>query len=207
MPRLILVRHGRTEWNVAGRGQGKSDIPLDEVGREQALRAGAALANLNPEVVWASDLSRARDTAAAIGLPVVTDARLREVDLGRYEGLTPAQWEDDDPETYRLWRAGYDVRRGDGETYAEVGVRAGAALKEALASVQDPWGLLVVVTHGGTVRALLEGLLDLPPAPWAHLGGLGNVCCADLLDGVDERGWRLLAYGVEPTSLLAPPGR
>jgi broad specificity phosphatase PhoE len=201
--RLILVRHGRTLWNAENRGQGQTDIPLDAVGREQAAAAGAALALLKPSVVWSSDLSRARDTAAAVGLPVVTDPRLREIDLGRYEGLTPAEWEADDPVTYKLWRSGHDVRRGGGETYAEVGVRAAAAVKEALASVADPWGLTVIVAHGGTIRALLVELLALPTSPWSHLHGLNNTACADLVHAADGRGWQLLAYGV-PASLRLP---
>lgn len=200
-----MVRHGRTAWNAENRGQGQTDIPLDAVGLEQAASAGAALALLDPEIVWSSDLSRARDTAAAIGLPVVTDPRLREIDLGRYEGLTPAEWEADDPRTYALWRSGHDVRRGGGETYGEVGVRAAAAVKEALAAAVEPARPVVVVAHGGTIRALLVELLDLPSSPWSHMYGLDNTFCADLFDAERGRGFELMAYGV-PASCLRRVG-
>ena len=204
MPRLLLVRHGRTAWNLAGRGQGQTDVPLDEVGRQQAAEAGPELAHMQPDAVWASDLSRAYDTALAIGLPVTADKRLREIDLGRYEGLTQAEWEADDPEAYAQWRGGYDVRRGGGETYAEVGARAMEAVREGLEEITDPWGLLVVVAHGGTIRALLTELLALPPSPWAQLGALDNLGCAYLVDAPDGRGWRLVQYGVRPAFLRRP---
>jgi broad specificity phosphatase PhoE len=177
-------------------------VPLDEVGHEQAASAGRAVAAAGPSAVWSSDLVRAVATAQAIGLPVHTDKRLREIDLGSDEGGTPAQWRERDPAGYRAWRAGADVRRGGGETYAEVALRAQAALGDAQAELADRDGLLVVVTHGGTIRALLTALLALPSAPWARLGGLNNCCCALLADGADERGWRLSAYGVPPQFLL-----
>lgn len=173
----------------------------------QAATTGEALAALEPEVVWSSDLSRARDTAAALGVPVVTDARLREIDLGRYEGRTPLEWQQDDPDTYALWRAGHDVRRGGGETYAEVGVRATAAVKEALAAANDPVRPVIIVAHGGTIRALLVEMLDLPSSPWARLHGLENTSCVDLFDAGDGRGWRLVAYGVPAASLRRPADR
>ncbi len=205
MPRLLLVRHGRTAWNAEGRGQGQADVPLDEVGRAQAAAVGPVIAALKPGLVWSSDSSRARDTALAIGLPIHTDARLREIDLGTYEGKLMAQWEADEPDEYARNQAGYDVRRGGGELNTEVGERAYPALLDGLAALADPSGLLVVVSHGGTIRALLRILLDLPPAPWSHLGALGNTCCALLDHDAHGRGWRLLSYG-GPAVDLRPPG-
>lgn len=204
MTRLLLLRHGRTAWNLDGRGQGHTDIPLDDVGRAQAAAAGQAVAALRPDVVWSSDSSRARETAAAIGLPVHVDPRLREINLGTYEGRTLAEWEADDPDTYRLWRSGHDVRRGGGETYAEVAARASAAVGEAVASLDHPSGLVVVVCHGGAIRALLTTLLALPTAPWAKLAGLNNCHCALVYDSGDGRGWRLSVYGVSPDVLSRP---
>lgn len=117
-----------------------------------------------------------------------------------------AEWEADDPQSYRLWRTGHDVRRGGGETYAEVAARAVPAVREALASIVDPRQLVVVVSHGGAIRALITALLDLPEAPWARLGALGNCCCALLADTDDGRGMRLISYGVPPQA-LPPPRR
>lgn len=201
MPRLLLLRHGQTAWNLEGRGQGHADIPLDEVGRAQAAEAGAYVAKLTPAAVWSSDLSRARDTATAIGLPVTVDARLREINLGAHEGRTLREWQAQDPAGYAAWRSGHDVRRGGGETYAEVAARAMPAVEQALAGLPDPHDLLVVVSHGGAIRALTTALLELPAAPWARLVGLGNCCCALLGEAGDGRGWRLAAYGVTPDFL------
>lgn len=205
--RLLLLRHGQTSWNLQGRFQGQTDIPLDEVGAAQALAVGAVIAEAKPSVVWSSDSSRARVTAEAIGLPVTVDERLREINLGAYEGMTPGEWEALDARRHALWRSGHDVRRGGGETYLEVGVRAIAAVREALASAEDPDALVVVVSHGGTIRSILVELLALPGSPWAHLGTLGN-CCGALLRHVDEeRGWRLLAYGVGAEFLFGTRSR
>jgi glucosyl-3-phosphoglycerate phosphatase len=207
VPRLLLLRHGQTEWNLLRRFQGQQDIPLDEAGLAQAMAVGPVIAEAKPSVVWSSDSRRAFVTAEAIGFPVVADPRLREIDLGTYEGMTPEEWEAADPAQHALWRAGHDVRRGGGETYQEVGVRAAAAVREAVASAEDPEGLVVVVSHGGTIRAILADLLALPESPWGHLGTLGNCCGGLLHDAGDGRGWRLLAYGVRAEFLLDSPSR
>lgn len=197
---VLLVRHGRTRWNKEGRGQGRADIPLDKAGRAQAAAAGPAIARLGPSLVWSSDSVRAHDTALAIGLPVTTDPRLREIDLGRYEGRLMAEWQADEPDEYARNLAGHDVRRGGGELNREVGERALPAVSEALAATPDG-GLLVVVSHGGTIRALLRLLLDLPPAPWSHLAALGNTCCVLLDHDARGRGWRLVLYGLPAAQL------
>jgi broad specificity phosphatase PhoE len=200
VPHLLLVRHGRTVWNLERRGQGQADIPLDEVGRTQAAAAGDAIAALRPSLVWSSDSSRAHDTALATGLPVHTDSRLREIDLGAYEGKLLAEWEAAEPDEYARNLAGHDVRRGGGELNSEVGARALPALQDALALTPAD-GLLVVVSHGGTIRALLRLLLELPPSPWSHLGALDNTCCALLEHDEHGRGWRLERFGVLAATL------
>ena len=133
--RIIVWRHGRTSWNVVNRFQGQADIDLDDVGREQAARAARVLAGLQPAVLWSSDLSRARHTAAALadltGLPVTTDVRLREIHVGSWEGLLGEEVDRVDPEASRRLHAGEDVRRSaTGETPSEVGVRVAAALRD-----------------------------------------------------------------------------
>lgn len=203
MPTLLLVRHGQTDWNLEQRGQGRADIPLNDTGRAQAAEAGPAIAALSPALVWSSDSSRAYDTASAIGLPVTADPRLREIDLGAYEGKLMSDWEADEPDEYARNLAGHDVRRGGGELNTEVGERAFPALTEALAQTPDN-GLLVVVSHGGTIRALLRMLLDLPQSPWSHLGALANTGCALLDHDEHGRGWRLQAYGIRAADLRRP---
>ena len=101
MTRLIVWRHGNTDWNAGNRVQGQTDIPLNELGREQAAAAAAMLAALKPDAIVASDLQRAARTAAALaaltGLPVRTDARLRERYFGQWQGLTMTEVADPVP--------------------------------------------------------------------------------------------------------------
>src|SRR5215813_8680553 len=93
--RLVVIRHGQSTWNAIGRWQGHADAPLTDLGRTQAARAVASLPPV--EVIWASDLERARATAAvigeALGLDVQVDVRLRERNAGEWTGLTRAEIE------------------------------------------------------------------------------------------------------------------
>jgi probable phosphoglycerate mutase len=156
------------------------------------VRAAEVLAPLRPSVVLSSDLSRARDTARETadraGLPLRLDPRLRELDLGAWQGLTSAQARDRFPDEHAAWRQGRDVARGGGETYQQAGERARACLEEALPEV-PPGGLLLAVTHGGTARAATAALLELDPDSAWRLTALGNTCWTVLVQG--ERGWRL----------------
>src|SRR4051794_22272581 len=169
--RLVLWRHGRTEWNATGRIQGQLDPPLDAVGVEQAQHAAAVLAALPPAAIVSSDLERAAVTAGAlagrVGLPVASDVRLREIGLGTWEGLLREEVEQRFPGEFMAWMRGDDVRRGGGETYAEVGARGAACVLEQLAKTD---GLVVAVTHGGTARATIGVLLDLDLDSWWRLG-------------------------------------
>jgi len=192
---LLLLRHGRTAYNATRRFQGHLDRPLDGLGEEQADRAADLLAPLKPVALLSSDLLRAVATAAplaaATGLAVEEDERLREIHLGHWQGLTMEDATERFPLESAAWQRGEDVRRGAGETYAEVAQRALAALRERLSSYDD--GLAVVVTHGGTARAVTGGLLGLPAHRWSLLGPLGN-CRWSLLADAGERGWRLLEH-------------
>ena len=150
------------------------------------------LAQARPCSVVTSDLSRARETAQvladAVGLSLVLDPRLRELDLGSWQGLDVEQVRERFPQEYATWRAGLDHARGGGETYQQVATRAAASLTEHLAAV--PAGAtLVAVTHGGTARAALGRLLELPHGQWARLAPLGNTCWSVLVEG--DVGWRL----------------
>jgi probable phosphoglycerate mutase len=189
----VLLRHGRTEWNATGRIQGQLDPPLDSVGRQQARRAASVLAALSPGVIVASDLQRASATADALskqaGVAVQHDARLREIGLGAWEGLLREDVEQRFPAEFAAWVRGEDIRRGGGETYAEVGARGSACLLEVL---ERSAGLVVAVTHGGTARSTIGVLLDLAPESWWRLGPLGNCRWSVLVEG--EHGWRLVEH-------------
>jgi len=168
------------------------DSPLDVIGRAQAAAAAVAVAPMQPDALVTSDLSRAADTAAAVGaesgLAATHDKRLREIYLGSWQGLTRAEARAQFPEEYSRWQTGEDARRGSGETYAEVGARAAECVTDWLDQL-GPGSLLCAVTHGGTARATIGTLLDMHPDTWWRIAPLGN-CRWALLSDIG-RGWRL----------------
>ena len=204
----MLLRHGRTADNHGGRIQGQLDTPLDEVGCRQAAAAASLLAAAATAVLLSSDLSRAADTAAVLGtlcgLVPVLDPRLRELHLGTWQGLTSQEARDAHPDEHAAWRAGRDVPRGGGETYRQAGARAVACLQEHLATVAAG-GTLVAVTHGGTARAAVGLLLDLPVGCWGRLVALGNARWSVLVEG--EIGWRLEQHNTGPDAAAPADAR
>ena len=194
--RVVLWRHGQTAWNLAERFQGSSDVELDEAGLAQAGRAARLLGTLSPEAIVSSDLVRAAATADTLaglcGLEVRLDGRLRETYGGRWQGRTATELAAEDHERYLAWRAGEDVPAGGGERRTEVAARVVPAISDALADV-CPRGTLVVVTHGGSARAAIGTMLDLPLDRWAVVGGLAN-CCWSVLEEAPPSGWRLVEH-------------
>jgi glucosyl-3-phosphoglycerate phosphatase len=210
--RLVLWRHGQTAWNAEQRFQGHTDIDLDDVGRGQAERAARILAAVAPAAIVSSDLARAAATAAALsavtGVEVRTDVRLRETYGGAWQGRTIDEIRATDAPAYDLWRSdtAIDVRAGGGETRSELAARAVPAIVDALA-LAPAGATVVVVSHGGTVRAALGTLLRLPMQNWSAIAGLAN-CCWSVLEehhGDPSRlGWRLLEHnaGTLPQAVL-----
>jgi 2,3-bisphosphoglycerate-dependent phosphoglycerate mutase len=151
---IFLVRHGETDWNRERRWQGHADRPLNETGREQARDLADRLAGEPIEAIYSSDLARARETAAIVGarlaLPVRTDARLREVDVGEWSGLTMGEIELRYPDAIRRRLEG-GTGWEQGESYEQMGERVVAALHEIAAAHGGP---VLVVTHGGAMRAV-----------------------------------------------------
>lgn len=197
MTRLVVWRHGLTEWNAVNRVQGQHDAPLSALGLEQAAAAAARLADLRPDAIVASDLRRAADTAAALaavtGLPVATDPRLRERFFGEWQGLTLAEVRRRWPVEVDRWRAG-DPSPGCGiEHLDELAKRAAEALREAAGRSQD--GTVVVVTHGGAARMGCAELLGWPEAVARTLAGLANCHWTELRDD-PVRGWQLWGHNL-----------
>jgi broad specificity phosphatase PhoE len=155
---LLLARHGETDWNRDGRWQGQTDTPLNERGREQARVLADVVAGDGIAAVYASDLVRARETAAIVAdrlrVPLRTDPRLREVYFGSWEGLTTPEIEQRYPGEIARWRAddGSSAFAG-GETYAQMAERVVAALTQIAAT--HPSEDVLVVLHGGPIRGLL----------------------------------------------------
>ena len=157
---LLLLRHGETEWSRNGRHTGRTDLPLLESGRAQALALAPLLAPLKFARVLASPLRRARETAELAGLHAIAcDSDLMEWDYGSNEGLTTAQIRARHPD-WDLWREGCP----GGETSAEVGARC----DRVLSKVADDEGLVVLVAHGHVLRVLVARWLSLAPAFGKH---------------------------------------
>lgn len=192
MRRVVLLRHGRTEWNATGRFQGQLESPLDVIGRAQAMAAAVAVAPLAPDAIVSSDLSRARDTADIVAaeceVEVAIDPRLREIYLGAWEGLTRAEARSQYAEEYVRWQEGEDARRGGGETYAEVGARCVECIDEWLEKL-GPRAVLLIVTHGSAARATIGTMIGMHPDTWWRLAPLSN-CRWSLLADIG-RGWRI----------------
>ncbi len=163
--RVILVRHGRTAWNDEGRLMGRADIPLDTVGLGQAEGLVDRVRALAPAAIIASPLTRTMATAQpladALGLVIETDSRWVEVDVGALEGLTWAAVEADFPDFHaRMHRDPGGTSRPFGESDIEVRDRAVAAFADCMA--RHPGESVVVVSHGGTIRAVLAWALGVP---------------------------------------------
>ena len=164
--RVLLIRHGQSEWNAIGRWQGQADPPLSDLGRRQAREAARAIGAV--DAVWASDLQRAAETAAIISAdigvgPVVLDPDLRERDAGDFSGLTRAEIDERFP--------GYleDHRRPPGwEPDEHLLARALRVVHEIAREV--PGGDVLAVTHGGLVYRL-ESHLGAPRNRLANTEG------------------------------------
>ena len=204
--RILLWRHGQTDWNVANRFQGHSDIPLNSLGQYQARHAAEILAGMEPTAIISSDLMRAQKTAETlaeiVNLEVSIDVRLRETNGGNWEGKTGSQNREEDFENFVKWIDGQDNPAGViGERRSEVASRARAAITDALAGKSDQ--LLVVATHGGTARCVIGDYLELPLSHWAKVGGLSNASWS-LLAQSPTKGWYLEEHnaGSIPEELL-----
>jgi glucosyl-3-phosphoglycerate phosphatase len=198
MTRLVIWRHGRTEWNHAGRVQGQTDVGLDTEGVAQAAQAAARVAAAyRPDLICASDLRRATQTAHALsvltGLPVALDPRLRERHYGPWQGLTWAEIRERYPDDFARWGTATPVVDPAIEPLDDMAKRVSSALREVAERVGD--GTAVVVTHGGAARAGSASLLGWPAAIWPTLTVLQN-CGVSELRYSPERGWQLYAHNL-----------
>jgi probable phosphoglycerate mutase len=174
MPRrvLYLVRHGETDWNVAGRWQGQTDIPLNEEGRRQANAVADGLLGLAVAGIVSSDLSRAEETARIVGERigrglVYVDARLRERSFGPFEGLTRADCARLHPEAWQAWTREQDAPPG-AERLVDVSVRVLDALRRAAETVATDAAAALVVSHGAAMRAAIGHASRVKPPPIAN---------------------------------------
>jgi probable phosphoglycerate mutase len=167
--RIIAVRHGETAWNVEARLQGQLDIPLNERGHAQALRAAHSLAEDRPDVVVSSDLARAQATAQVIATvsacPLLLEPGLRERSFGSFEGLTHSEVAQRWPEDSQRWRSrDPDFAPGNGESLRVFFDRCVAATLRVIAAHAGK--TIVLVAHGGVLDCLYRAArrveLDAP---------------------------------------------
>ncbi|HJQ00208.1 MAG TPA: histidine phosphatase family protein [Jatrophihabitans sp.] len=198
--RIVVLRHGRTEWNAQRRYQGQQDPPLDQVGTAQAAEVAPLVAAMRPDLLITSDLARARQTAervaALAGVPLREDVRLRERHLGHWQGLTRDEVATRYPDEFADWLAGRDVTRRGGESRKEVAARA-LELVDELPEV----AVTVLVSHGATAMCLSAALLGLPQTP-SILAPLANCHWTELRDA--GTGWTLRAHNAGPPGPVIP---
>lgn len=206
---IILWRHGQTDWNVANKFQGHTDIPLNAVGEYQVKHAARLVVDMKPTAIISSDLIRAHKTAQALsdlnGLPIHIDARLRETNCGKWEGLTGEEIRAIDHANLKEWSLGGDnPAGGTGDRRSEVGARAKAAIEDFLAGKDNE--TLIVATHGGTARTVIGSYLELPIPFWSKIGGLSNASWSVLSHS--PKGWLLTEHnaGSIPEPVLGQDG-
>lgn len=202
MSRLIIWRHGQTEWNATDRIQGHADVGLDDIGRAQAAAAAQQIAAGHPDVIVSSDLRRAADTAGALasvtGLTVRLDPRLRERHFGDWQGLTNAEARSAYPQVWARWRRGESA---DGAGIEDIDTLRERALK-AMTDAAALGGTVVVVTHGGTAKQAMGSMLGWPPDVSSRVMALMNCHWAEIQWHVHGGGWVLHSYNVGVASGL-----
>jgi len=218
--RVVLLRHGQTDFNAQGRFQGASDIPLNNVGRSQARAAGRLLAHRlgggrsRRARVVCSPLERAQETArivagALVGVGVLPideggagsgpliDGRLIERGYGRFEGLTRAEIERDLPRVFAAWQRTGESADAGIETSRAVGARLSAAVEDHTAGAAG--ATLVIVSHGSAIVRGIEMMIGLDPQGFRGIRGLDNCHWSELVPDRGGEGWRLAAHNVGDT--------
>ncbi|GIV89928.1 MAG: phosphoglycerate mutase [Chloroflexus sp.] len=215
MTTVYLIRHGETDWNMQGRWQGHVDVPLNEVGYRQARLLANRLARdgVKFEAIYSSDLSRAYQTAWEIGavlkVPVQLLPALREIDTGRWSGLTTDEVRTQFPDEWAQIMQGHDLPRGGGETIAALQRRVVTAVEAMVA--QHRGHTLAFVTHGGCIRALLAHAENLTGSVFGNYPHIGNTSVSILEIGYKH--WRVkllndmrhLEAEHEPSLVSTPP--
>jgi probable phosphoglycerate mutase len=191
---LLLARHGETEDNARLVFQGQGGGSLNARGRAQAERLASRLAGAIDSIV-SSDLTRAKETAEEVsrvsGAPITFDRDIREVDVGAWTGLAYEEVERRFPDEWAAWRAGLDLPRGGGETYAALATRVADALSRI---ARDQAGKRVlVVSHGAALRSAVCVALGISPSWNAPIAGMHNTALSKLHYDDDDKA-HLITY-------------
>jgi probable phosphoglycerate mutase len=195
--KLLLIRHGETDDNHNRIFQGQGGEGLNARGREQAKRLATRMSapqRVHLHALYCSDLARARETAEilgeALGLSPIEEPAVREVDLGAWQGL------DDDevalrfPNEWDAWRNGRDIKRGGGETYAELQARVAGALERIIDKHRGQ--AVGVVSHGAAIKVFVAHVLGLPLSRLRFFMAATNTALN--LFEIDERGAKLVIW-------------
>jgi len=175
MTTILLIRHGQTSWNAVGRWQGHADVPLNEVGREQARLLARRLEAWPVGALYSSDLKRAAQTAAivghALGLEPVQKPVWRERHGGAFQGLTKQEIAEEHPEAWAALQRGVVAPPG-GESSQALHKRVTRAFEQLVERHQGE--AVAVVSHGGAMRALIAHVLQLPSTRDPRISVRGN---------------------------------
>ncbi|WP_310427029.1 histidine phosphatase family protein [Chamaesiphon sp. VAR_48_metabat_135_sub] len=191
-PRFLLVRHGETDWNRAGKFQGQIDVPLNDNGRNQAILAAEFLKTIQIDFGFTSPMLRPKETAEIIikdrqGLTLGEDADLREIGHGLWEGKFEAEIETEYPGELERWQTHPEsVQMPEGENLQDVWDRATGAWQQILAKVGNQTQTGIIVAHDATNKVLLCYLLGLGLADiWKIKQGNGAVTVIDYPEGIE----------------------
>lgn len=195
--RVLLIRHGATVLSAEDRFAGSTDVELSDEGRTQATRLGARLSNDDLRAVYASPMKRTRETAALIAgeradLQPNVDPGLREIDHGRWEGLTRKEVEQRFPDEYATWEADpFGFAPEGGEAGVAVMARALPVIRAIV--VAHPGQTVAVVSHKATIRLILSSLLGIDPRGYRDRLDQAPACL-NVLDFKDPVRARLMVY-------------
>jgi broad specificity phosphatase PhoE len=203
---FYFVRHAESEWNAENRLCGRTDVPLSEMGRWQAVRLAERFVALRPEAIYTSPLRRAAETAEIIaraaGLRPVTDERLSEVNYGEWEGKTFELVMEQDSAAYHAWDADHAaVAPPRGESGQQALARVTPFLDELAARPPSEPGPIVVVSHKTICRLVVCHVLGLAPSEYRRRLTMDNAAVSIIRR--DEEGWRLIL--LNDTSHLPAP--
>lgn len=196
--RVLIVRHGETDYNATRRYQGYLDIPLNTIGQEQAQKLGVYLKDGGWELdaIYSSDLKRAYGTAQEIatvlGMDVVNEVRLREINVGIFQGKTREEIQAQHPEEWAQWRTDDGFVAPNGESRLQLRARAYEAWQEV--TEQDDASTIMLVAHGGTIRQLMEQLIPADDLPQLYFV---NTSLTILERNADDT-WSITAMGTTP---------
>lgn len=162
--RLLLTRHGQTDWNIAGRYQGHSDVPLNQIGQSQATQIAKRLSKETIHAIYTSDLSRAANTAQAIAdfhqLEIKKNSRWRELAFGDWEGMTHQEMSAHSPKLFEAWmKDSLNISTPNGETLAQLAKRVNSASDDLKSQHKDQ--TVLVVSHSGALQSLLSAILGV----------------------------------------------